>query len=120
MEINFCDNCDNCLFLYSDEEKKELYNIFVGILLSSHNSEKYLRLMNECGVLGKLFPDFQKIVGLMQYNIYHHYTVDEHILRSIGFLHKLEKGELREIAPIASRLIKKIQYPSCSFSSFIL
>ena len=91
------------------KNKIELYNIFVRILLSSKNSEKYLRLMNECGVLGKLFPDFQKIVGLMQYNMYHHYTVDEHTLRSIGFLHKLEKGDLREVAPIASRLIRKIQ-----------
>ena len=76
--------------------------------------------MNECGVLGKLFPDFQKIVGLMQYNIYHHYTVDEHILRSIGFLHKLEKGDLREIAPIASRLIKKIQSRKVLFISIFL
>ena len=102
------------------ENKKELYNIFVGILLSSKNSEKYLRLMNECGVLGKLFPDFQKIVGLMQYNMYHHYTVDEHTLRSIGFLHKLEKGDLKEVAPIASRLIRKIQSRKVLFISIFL
>ena len=102
------------------ENKKELYNLFIDILLSSKNSEKYLRLMNECGVLGKLFPDFQKIVGLMQYNMYHHYTVDEHTIRSIGFLNKLEKGDLREIAPIASRLIKKIQSRKVLFISTFL
>ena len=102
------------------KNKIELYNIFVRILLSSKNSEKYLRLMNECGVLGKLFPDFQKIVGLMQYNMYHHYTVDEHTLRSIGFLHKLEKGDLREVAPIASRLIRKIQSRKVLFISIFL
>ena len=64
--------------------------------------------MSETGVLGKLFPDFQKITGLMQFNMYHHYTVDEHTLLAIGYLNKLEKG-LLELAPIASSLIKKTQ-----------
>ena len=65
--------------------------------------------MSETGILGQLIPDFQKIIGLIQFNMYHHYTVDEHTFRAVGFLHKLEKGDLLEIAPIATKLIKTIQ-----------
>ena len=42
--------------------------------------------MNEAGVLGRFIPDFGKIVAMMQFNMYHHYTVDEHLIRSIGVL----------------------------------
>ncbi len=45
-----------------------------------------LRTMNETGVLGRFIPDFGKIVAMMQFNMYHHYTVDEHLIRSIGVL----------------------------------
>ena len=45
--------------------------------------------MNETGVLGRFILDFGKIVGLMQFNMYHHYTADEHLLRAIGELNKL-------------------------------
>ena len=91
------------------KENKELNNKFIDILLSSKNSEETLRIMSETGILGQLIPDFQKIIGLIQFNMYHHYTVDEHTFRAIGFLHKLEKGDLLEIAPIATKLIKTIQ-----------
>ena len=100
--------------------KDELFEIFTSILLSPNYSEKYLRLMSETGVLGKLFPDFQKITGLMQFNMYHHYTVDEHTLIAIGYLNKLEKGELIELAPIASGLIKKTQSRKVLFLAVFL
>ena len=100
--------------------KDELLEIFISILLSQNHSEKYLRLMSESGVLGKLFPDFQKITGLMQFNMYHHYTVDEHTLMAIGYLNKLEKGELIELAPIASSLIKKTQSRKILFLAVFL
>ena len=44
--------------------------------------EVALRLMNEAGVLGRFIPDFGRIVAMMQFNMYHHYTVDEHLLRA--------------------------------------
>jgi [protein-PII] uridylyltransferase len=52
--------------------------------------------MNECGVLGRFVPDFGKIVAMMQFNMYHHYTVDEHLIRAIGVLSEIERGELAE------------------------
>ena len=48
--------------------------------------------MNEAGVLGKFVPAFGKIVAMMQFNMYHHYTVDEHLLRCIGVLQEIERG----------------------------
>jgi [protein-PII] uridylyltransferase len=43
-------------------------------------------MMNESGVLGRFIPDFGRIVAMMQFNMYHHYTVDEHSIRCIGIL----------------------------------
>jgi len=42
--------------------------------------------MNETGVLGHFIRAFGKIVSMMQFNMYHHYTVDEHLLRCVGYL----------------------------------
>ena len=70
-------------------EDKEANNLFLKILLSEKNAESTLRAMNETGVLGRFILDFGKIVGLMQFNMYHHFTADEHLLRAIGELNKL-------------------------------
>jgi [protein-PII] uridylyltransferase len=40
--------------------------------------------MNEAGVLGRFIPEFGKIVAMMQFNMYHHYTVDEHLIRTVA------------------------------------
>jgi [protein-PII] uridylyltransferase len=52
--------------------------------------------MNEVGVLGKFIPDFGRVVSMMQFNMYHHYTVDEHLLRCIGVLAEIEAGTNRD------------------------
>ncbi|MDO8360676.1 MAG: [protein-PII] uridylyltransferase, partial [Devosia sp.] len=64
---------------------------FLEILTSPRTVERILRQMNESGVLGKFVPEFGKIVALMQFNMYHHYTVDEHLLRCIGILSEIER-----------------------------
>ena len=43
-------------------------------------------------MLGRFVPAFGKIVAMMQFNMYHHYTVDEHLLRCIGVLAEIERG----------------------------
>jgi len=52
---------------------------FLEIVTSKNDPETVLRRMNETGVLGKFIPAFGKIVAMMQFNMYHHYTVDEHL-----------------------------------------
>ena len=64
----------------------EANRLFIEILTSRNAPEVVLRQMNESGVLGRFVPQFGRIVSLMQFNMYHHYTVDEHLLRSIGIL----------------------------------
>ena len=53
-------------------------------------------------MLGRFVPDFGKIVAMMQFNMYHHYTVDEHLIRAIGMLSDIEHGEAAEPHPLAT------------------
>lgn len=82
---------------------------FLAILLSKKNPLDTLRRMREVGLLGKFLPDFARIVGQMQFDMFHIYTVDEHILRAVGILHDLEQGNYMEAMPIASEVIRKVQ-----------
>jgi [protein-PII] uridylyltransferase len=45
---------------------------------------------------------------MMQFNMYHHYTVDEHLLRTVGELHAIESGKLAETLPVSSRIVGEI------------
>ena len=72
---------------------KEANRIFLEMLCSTKNPEPTLRRMNEAGVLGRFIPDFGRVVSMMQFNMYHHFTVDEHLIRTIGVLSDIERGE---------------------------
>jgi [protein-PII] uridylyltransferase len=89
-------------------QNDEANALFVEILTSTNDPETVLRRMNESGVLGRFIPDFGKIVAMMQFNMYHHYTVDEHLLRCIGILAEIERGDSPD-TPFANELIHKIQ-----------
>ena len=89
-------------------ENKEANELFVDILTSKNDPETVLRRMNEAGVLGHFVPAFGKIVAMMQFNMYHHYTVDEHLLRCIGVLAEIDRGSNSE-TPLANELIHKIR-----------
>src|SRR6202790_5222708 len=89
-------------------EDKEANRLFLEILTSRHAPEIVLRRMNEAGVLGAFVHSFGRIVAMMQFNMYHHYTVDEHLLRCIGVLNEIARGDKPEFA-LANELIKSIQ-----------
>ena len=78
---------------------------FLAVLTSRKSPERTLRKMNESGVLGRFIPEFGKVVAMMQFNMYHHYTVDEHLLRSIGILSEIEHGELEEQHPLSNEIM---------------
>jgi [protein-PII] uridylyltransferase len=84
---------------------KEANKLFLDILTSRRSSETVLRLMHESGVLGRFIPDFGRISAMMQFSMYHHYTVDEHTLRCIGILARIDRGELEADHPLAHRLM---------------
>ncbi|MDN2578402.1 [protein-PII] uridylyltransferase [Aquibium sp. ELW1220] len=83
----------------------EANQLFMDVLTSNRNPELNLRRMNEAGVLGRLIPDFGKIVAMMQFSMYHHYTVDEHLLRCIGVMAEIERGENDKAHPLAHKLM---------------
>jgi [protein-PII] uridylyltransferase len=89
-------------------ENKEANQLFLEILTSKNDAETVLRRMNEAGVLGRFVRTFGRIVAMMQFNMYHHYTVDEHLLRCIGILSDIEAGRAED-APFASELMRTIQ-----------
>src|SRR5690606_9117743 len=88
-------------------EDPEANRLFLDILTAKENVEIVLRRMNEVGVLGRFIPDFGRIVAMMQFNMYHHYTVDEHLLRCIGALADIARGT--GDFPFASELMRSIQ-----------
>ena len=85
----------------------EAVRIFLGLMLKHGNPDRALRRMNELGMLAAFLPEFEPIVAMMQFNMYHHYTVDEHIIQCIATLAQIEREELRESLPIASGILKE-------------
>ncbi|MCR9109999.1 MAG: [protein-PII] uridylyltransferase [Rhodobacteraceae bacterium] len=85
---------------------KEAQRIFLDLLLKHGNPERALRRMNELGVLAAFIPEFEPIVAMMQFNMYHHYTVDEHTIQCIWHLSEIENGHLEEDLPVASSILK--------------
>ena len=87
----------------------EANRIFLDMLCSDKNPEATLRRMNEAGVLGRFVPEFGKVVSMMQFNMYHHFTVDEHLIRTVGMLSDIEHGMAAEPHPLATSIFKTIQ-----------
>jgi [protein-PII] uridylyltransferase len=93
------------LFESNVRESREANRIFMDLLLKHGNPERALRRMNELGVLGAFIPEFEAIVAMMQFNVYHHYTVDEHTIQCISNLAQIERRELIEELPVASQIL---------------
>ncbi|WP_436150296.1 [protein-PII] uridylyltransferase [Bosea sp. LjRoot90] len=89
-------------------QDREANRIFLEILTARRSPEAVLRRMNESGLLGRFIPDFGRIVAMMQFNMYHHYTVDEHLLRSIGILAEIDSGKLEAEHPLANSIFATI------------
>ena len=82
--------------------------LFLEMLTSEKGPETTLRRLNEAGLFGRFVPDFGRVVSQMQFNMYHHYTVDEHTIFAIAMLWKIEQGLLAEEAPIATEVVHKV------------
>jgi [protein-PII] uridylyltransferase len=99
---------------------REANRLFLEILTSRHNPETVLRHMNEAGVLGRFVPEFGRIVALMQFNMYHHYTVDEHLLRAVGNLADLEKRRASSEHRLAGEILPSIGNRTALFLALFL
>ncbi|WGH80030.1 [protein-PII] uridylyltransferase [Jannaschia ovalis] len=88
-------------------EAPEAGRLFLGLLLKHGNPERALRRMNELEILSAFIPEFAPIVAMMQFNMYHSYTVDEHTIQVISNLAQIERGELVESLPLCSDILSK-------------
>nr|WP_229677741.1 [protein-PII] uridylyltransferase [Caldovatus sediminis] len=102
--------------LRGDEEASA---IFLD-LLTGRDGARWLRALNEAGFLSRYLPDWARIVGLMQFDTYHVFTVDEHTIEAIGVLGQLDRGDLVEVAPVASELIGQLQSRRALYMAVLL
>ena len=82
---------------------------FMDLLTAGQDGARWLHVLNETGFLGRYIPDWARIVGQMQFDTYHVFTVDEHTIEAVRVLDTLDRGELSEVAPIASGLMEDLQ-----------
>ena len=101
-------------------ENPEANTAFLAMLTSRNNPERALRLMNEAGILGRFIPEFGHAVGLMQFNMYHHYTVDEHLIRAVGNLAAIERGDNKDDNPLSTEIIKRVQSRAVLYCAVLL
>lgn len=96
----------------------EMVEVFLDILLESENLGLVLNRLNEAGVLGRFQPEFGGIVAQTQFNMYHHYTVDEHTIRAMAYISKMDKGE--DGFDLAKQLYGKIENRRALYLAMLL
>ena len=84
---------------------------FMALLRAPSGLTHTLRRMNQLGVLGRYIPAFGRIVGQMQHDLFHVYTVDEHILFVVRNLRRFTLSEFEHEYPLCSRLIDNFERP---------
>jgi [protein-PII] uridylyltransferase len=94
--------------------------MFLELLTSRHDPETVLRWLNEAGVFGRFIPDFGRVNAQMQFDMYHHYTVDEHTIRAVGLMARIERGELTQDHPLATAIVHKIANRRALYVSVLL
>lgn len=96
--------------LIDDDFRKDLRNtsLFMELLRSPERVSTELKRMNRYGILGRYLPEFGKIVGQMQHDLFHIYTVDAHTLKVIQMMRQFRHRDFRDIFPIAHRVVNNI------------
>jgi [protein-PII] uridylyltransferase len=111
---------DSRLITGDIRRNKRANALFLDVLAGRKDPETALRWMNEAGVFGRFVPDFGRVNAQMQFDMYHHYTVDEHTIRAIGLLSQIERGLLKKDHPRATTLIHKIASRRALFVAVLL
>ena len=93
---------------------------FLDVLAYGQETFRTLTLMNEAGVLGRFMPEFGRIVGQMQFNMYHAYTTDEHTLRAVGAIADIAQGRLAADHPLAVNVLPLVEDREALFLAMLL
>jgi [protein-PII] uridylyltransferase len=81
---------------------------FIAILRNPNHVVRELERMMRYGILGQYIPEFGDIIGHMQHDLFHSYTVDQHSFRAVRFIRHLRFGTEKQLFPLASKLIHNI------------
>jgi len=105
------------LWLIDEEFRQHPRNhrLFLEILTSPIGVTHELRRMNLYGVLGRYIPAFGRIVGRMQYDLFHAYTVDAHTLFVVSNLRRLAMPKYDHELPQLSRLMQSLPRPELAY-----
>ncbi len=100
----------NHLHIIDNDFRNDLgcQSLFIELLKQPHGITHELRRMNRYGVLAKYLPIFGDIVGLMQHDLFHVYTVDEHTLMVIRNMRRFTVNEFKHEFPLCSKIVQTI------------
>ena len=107
------------LYLIDEEFRQNPRNhrLFLAILKAPEGVTHELRRMNLYGVLGLYIPSFGRIVGRMQYDLFHAYTVDEHTLFVVSNLRRFALSRFDHEYPHCSRIMQALEKPEIAYLS---
>lgn len=105
------------LNLIDDEFRQDPRNqrLFLQILRAPEGVTHQLRRMNRYGVLGRYVPAFGRIVGRMQYDLFHAYTVDEHTLFVVSNLRRFALPRYNHEFPRCSEIMQSLPSPEIAY-----
>ena len=92
----------------SYRKKKKNIDLFMRIIRSERLMVTQLEQMKQLGILGRYLPEFGRVTGQMQYDLFHIYTVDAHTLQVLRNMRRLFLKTSKEIYPFASELTQKL------------
>ena len=93
---------------FSFRKKKRNIDLFMKLIRSPRLMVTQLEQMKQLGILGRYLPEFGRVTGQMQYDLFHIYTVDAHTLQVLRNMRRLFLGTSKETYPFASELTKKL------------
>lgn len=99
--------------LMDAEFRHDIFNraLFLQILQSPQGITHALRRMNQMSILGRYLPNFRRIIGQMQHDLFHAYTVDQHILMVVRNLRRFTMAEHAHEYPFCSQLMANFNQP---------
>ena len=98
----------------------EAAQLFIDLLINTSDPGPIMRMMNEADVLGTMVPEFGDIVAQTQFNMYHHFTVDEHTLRAIDALAEMERGDDKGLFPLGHELFPLLKHKRALYLAMLL
>ncbi len=112
----------NSLNLITPEFRRDIAcrSLFITFFRNGTGLTHIMRKMNDYGVLGAYFPAFGRIVGLMQHDLFHIYTIDVHTLFVIRNLRRLSVDQFRDEHPLASKLLARLFKPERLYLAALL